>query len=611
MRVSRDWLQTYFEKPLPSVAEIAEAFTFHAFEIEEATGEMLDVKVLPNRAADCFSHRGIARELSAILDTPLKSDPLREPSNVDLRSPHLRVEIEDPKKCSRYMGAVVKGVKVGPPPDWLKGALEAVGQRSINNIVDATNYVMLNIGQPLHAFDAGKLKVENGTWKIGVRSAKESEKITTLSNEEFTLSSSISLITDANADVPIALAGIKGGKAAEITDATTDIIIESANFDGTTTRRAAQALKLFTDASARFQNRPSPELCAYGIRDVLAIIKDVAGGEVEGVVDVYPIPAQPNLAVSVTLGQINGILGSDFSLADVESVFRRLELATQVTDETFTVTPPFERTDLVIPEDLVEEVGRIMGYDTIAPVLLPAPATAPDQMRFRGIEKMKDMLVEQGFTEVSTQSFAEKGDIMLANPLDTTKPALRTSLEGNLNEALERAKRYAPLVLAPNETPKLFEVGTVFPKAGEYLELRTVPSEASLPDEALAKLGAKEGDLSKIVDLEDYGKDYEPKKYQLGAYKSFSVYPFIVRDIAFWVPKATDAMSVAKLIHDTAGSLLHQTPYKFDEFQKGEKTSLAFRLIFQSPERTLTDDEINGIMKGISDALTSSGYEVR
>ena len=182
MKVSLKWLQKYFDTPLPDTAALAEALTFHTFEIEEIAGDTLDVKVLPNRAADCLCHRGIAKELSAILNLPLTADPLRQsPQNMDLRNPYFKVEIEDPKKCLRYMGAVVKGVKVGPSPEWLKEALESVGQRSINNVVDATNYVMLDIGQPLHAFDARRLRLGTGGWKIGVRSARADEKMTVLS----------------------------------------------------------------------------------------------------------------------------------------------------------------------------------------------------------------------------------------------------------------------------------------------------------------------------------------------------------------------------------------------------------------------------------------------
>jgi len=619
MKISRKWLQNYFDAPLPDAETIANAYTFHAFEIDEIQGDLLDVKVLPNRAADCLSHRGLAKELSAILNIPLKTDPLREilPAS-DVGTYHvptsLAVKIEDPKKCLRYMGALVKGVKVGPSPDWLREALESVGQRSINNIVDATNYVMMNIGQPLHAFDAASLdSARDKKLAIKVRNAKEGEKITTLSGDEYELSPNIQLITDANADAPIALAGIKGGKAAELTDETTDVIVESANFDGTTTRRAAQALKLFTDASLRFQNRPSPELAAYGMREVLALITDIAGGEVAGVVDEYPAPASAPAPVSTSLARINGLLGSDFSREEVENVFKRLALPYTVVNDIFTVTPPFERTDITIPEDLVEEVGRIIGYDKIAPKELPVDNGAPDQSRFRGIERMKDQLVEQGFIEVSTQSFAPMGDVLLANPLDKNMPALRTSLESNVNDALARAKQYAPLVLAPNQKPKLFEVGTVFPKEGEYVELRMTERVPEWGD------AAGTTDNLSVAKLEDYGKDYVPERYELGAYQPFSVYPFIVRDIAFWIYSAegetppgpdVEASKMEELIREHAGPLLVRLNL-LDRFEKKGRVSYAFRLVFQSREKTLTDAEANETIEDISGALSQIGHEVR
>ena len=201
---------------------------------------------------------------------------------------------------------------------------------------------------------------------------------------------------------------------------------------------------------------------------------------------------------------------------------------------------------------------------------------------------MKDFLVEKGFTEVSTQSFAKKGDIVLANPLDKNMPALRTSLEDNLKDALARAKYVAPLVLAPNQKPKLFEVGTVFPKEGEFIELRTVPSIAS----------AEEGDLTKMK-LEDYGKDYVPKHYELSAYKPFSLYPFITRDIALWAPSGTDAAIIEETIRGHASELLVRFD-QFDTFEKEGRTSYAFRLVFQSNDRTLTDEEIKAVSYRIS-----------
>ena len=555
----------------------------------------MDVNVLPNRAADCLCHCGIAKELSAILNISLKSDPLRTSlKSMDIVSPYLNIEIEDPKKCLRYVGALVKGVKVGPSPVWLREALESVGQRSINNVVDATNFVMLNIGQPLHAFDAKKLVEKEGNYSIGVRSPKKEEKMTILSGEEFALPENVLLITDANANTAIGIAGIKGGKDAEITDDTTDIIVESANFDGTTIRRAAQALKLSTDASLRFQNRPSPELCAYAMRDVLALIKEVAGGEAVTIVDSYPSRAERG-AVSVSLQKINSVLGTNFSKEEVEDVFNRLGLPYSEKDKIFIVTPPFERTDLTIPEDLVEEVGCIIGYDKIASTELPDIEEAPDQARHKGIERVKDFLVERGFIEISTQSFAKKGDILLVNPLDKIKPALRTSLLENMQEALEKAKRYASLVLAPNQKPKLFEIGTVFTKEGEHLEVKTSESVPDLPE-------IKED------------QNYKPQKYELGAYRPFSSYPFIVRDIAMWIPnEMPEDKSRAffdTLVMDSLDNLSCTINF-LDRFEKDGRVSLAFRLIFQSFDRTLTDDEVNGIMQKISSALTAQTYEVR
>lgn len=590
MKVSLKWLQKYFEQPLPDAEAIADALTFHAFEIEEASGDMLDVKILPNRAADCLCHRGIAIELSAILNLPIKNDPLREaPKDHKVTScDELTINVEDSEKCQRYIGAIMKGVKIGPSPKWLKESLESVGQRSINNVVDATNYVMLNIGQPLHAFDAGKLVQKNGGYAIGVRAAKEGEKITTLSGDDYILNPGVLTITDANADKAIGIAGVKGGKLAEISQETTDIVIESANFDGTRVRRAAQALKLFTDASQRFQNNPSPELAAYGMRDVIDLIKEVAGGEVKCVVDLYL--EQPHAAqVSVSLARINGLLGYDFSLEGVTDVFRRLGLPATVNNEqqSFVIVPPFERTDLTIPENLIEEVGRIIGYDKI-PALDPPPlGCAPDQARFRGIERIKDFLIDRGFIEISTQSFAVDGDIELVNPLDKAKPMLRKNLDENMRDAFSRAKYSASLVLAPNEEPKLFEIGTVFAKNGEELAIKT-----SKPVQ----------DMPKIQDDENY----EPRLCNLGAYTQFSVYPFVVRDIAFW---ANDGFTKS-IITKNAGPLLVRVD-QFDKFEKEGRISYAFRLVFQSFERTLTDEEVNDTMEKVAAALRAAGCEVR
>lgn len=627
MKVSRPWLQKYFTAPLPSVEVISDAITFHSFEIEETDGEMLDVKVLPDRAADCLSHRGIAREIGAVLAIPVEHDPLREPLVDYPATSELTVAIENPEKCLRYMGALVRGVNVGPSPDWLKEALESVGQRSINNVVDATNFVMLNIGQPLHAFDAKKLTQTDGAYSIKVRGAFEGEKITTLSGDEYVLPEDTLLIADANADAAIGIAGVKGGKAAEVTAETVDLVIESANFEGTTVRRAAQALKLWTDASLRYQNRVSPELAAYGMRDVLTLITEIAGGEVVGVVDQYP--SKPEVVpVSVTLSKINGLLGTSYTEQDVADVFARLGFSYTQDGESFTVTPPFERRDITIPQNLIEEAGRILGYEHVIAQQLPE-GVAADQSRYRGIERVKDFLIEQGYTEISTQSFAREGDIHLANPLDQTRPALRTTLADTMRDALTRGVTVAPLVVGPDSFLKLFEIGTVFTNSGEHLslvlgyqQLSGKKMDAVLGEIAMA-LGDEFGmhtslldvhiaeiDLS-AVNLAELGTGYVTKKITLGTYRPFSSYPFALRDIAVWTPAGTEESQVALVIEKEAGDLLARID-RFDRFDKEDRTSFAFRLVFQSFERTLADTDLDPLMEKVTAALNAQdGWDVR
>lgn len=637
MNVSLKWLQAYFDTKLPDTDALADALTFHAAEIEEADGDRLDVKVLPDRAAYMLSHRGVAKELSAILDMPLSRDPLADELPSYPETDRLSVSLET-EGCARYIGALVTGVKVGPSPAWLKEALESVGQRSINNVVDATNYVMLDIGQPLHAFDAAKLTAREGNYAIAVREASGGETITTLSGEEYALPEGTLLIADGNDTAPLGIAGIKGGEKAAVDEGTTDIIIESASFDGSQVRKAAQSLKLFTDASSRFQNKPSPALAAYGMRDVLALIEKVAGGELIGVSDVYPAPQEP-VTVSVSLGTINGILGTALSAEEVRSAFARLGFSYTEVEDRFIVLSPFERRDLVIAEDLVEEIGRILGYDTIVPEALPVLQGVPDQARFRGIEAIRDFLIERGYTEISTPSFASEGDIELANPLQEDKPFLRPSLIPALTDALQRASTVAPRVLGPAPLVKLFEIGSVFAKGGETLLLsmgiRAVSGKASVAAEVLKENAATleqellrtpgaarfslDGSMLEInlgaLNLEKLGEDYAPVTVRQGAYRPYSSYPFALRDIAVWTPEGTQESEVSNAIVADAGEHLVRIDL-FDTFEKEsdgvKRTSFAFRLVFESIERTLSDADLDPAMERITASLNAKeGWEVR
>ncbi|OGC88646.1 hypothetical protein A2419_02260 [Candidatus Adlerbacteria bacterium RIFOXYC1_FULL_48_26] len=611
MKVSKLWLDKFFDAPLPNAEALSDALTFHAFEIDgvDKVGEdeVLDVKITANRGHDCLSHRGIAKELSAILKLPFTHDPFVASKTVaslaagqqgDVREATVSVALDTPL-CKRYIAANIKGVKVGPSPKWLQERLEAIGQRPINNVVDATNFVMFNTGQPLHAFDAGKLTSVDGKYSIEVRAAKNGEKMLALDGKEYELKDSMLVIADANE--VIGLAGVKGGMPSGITTDTVDIIVESANFDGVTTRKTAAALKLRTDASSRFEQVISPEMCAHGISGMIELMQrpDMnMGGEVVSVVDIYPQPQQQTY-VSVTVEQVNKILGTKLTGADIADVFQRLGFPYKEQSDIFEVQPPAERLDLTIPEDLVEEVGRIIGYDKIAPVELPAFATQPEiNAGFYTAEKVREELMSQGYSEVVTSVFAETGERTVLNKVDGVKPYLRTSLISGLNDAVK--KNIPNKDLLGIKEIKLFEIGTVWKDGKEMMMVGIVTEKQAAVEEP----------------LEMHAPSAAPTQYEnlplseTQQYKPFSKYPYIVRDVAVWVPNDTQANEVEDSIQKEAGELCKKISL-FDRFQKADKTSLAFRLIFQSFDKTLEDSEANTAMEKVYVALKAKGFEIR
>lgn len=327
MKVSRAWLQTFFDTPIPDAGELERTLTFGAFEIEGVekigTDTVLDVKVLPNRAHDCLCHRGIAKEFSVLCNIPLSRDPLAGELPIFEQSTALTVTVEKENACPVYQAAYLRGITVGPSPQWLKERLETLGQRSINNVVDATNFVMLELGQPLHAFDAQKLGDVDGSKSIAVRMARSGESITVLGGTQYELDETIQLITDASGDTPIAIAGIKGGSQAEVEMTTTDIILESAKFHPTLTRKASQKLKLRTDASYRFENEIPDELPLYALQALVTLIKDVAGGEVVGYGGFERVRAALSYKVGVSSNEVNKLLGTTLSDTELAKIFDR------------------------------------------------------------------------------------------------------------------------------------------------------------------------------------------------------------------------------------------------------------------------------------------------
>lgn len=310
MLISYLWLQKYFDKKLPSPERVADALTFHAFEIESLEKKdndtIIDVKVLPNRTHDALSHLGIAKEISAILNIPLKKTSAIKLPKVSPRAPKVKLEIKEKKACPRFTLLVIDGVKVGPSPKWLKDQLGVLGQRSINNIVDATNYVMFQLGQPLHAYDYHKL--EDAT--IRVRYAREGEQVTTLDKKEVILQADDLVIAGTRSIYGIA--GIKGGMIPEVSSDSKTIVLEAANFAPEMIRKTAQRIGIRTDAAKRFESGLTSELAHIALSEVASLIikiaaqKEIHIGKRE---DIYS-KKEVRRVVRISRNQANSIIGA-------------------------------------------------------------------------------------------------------------------------------------------------------------------------------------------------------------------------------------------------------------------------------------------------------------
>lgn len=610
MVVSYKWLQEFFDEPLPPADEVVELLTLHSFEIEgvDHAGDdtLIDIDVLPNRAHDCLSHRGIARELGSILGRDLHKDPFTDPF-LELPEEGIAVEVDKDVPSTSTIGILVRGISIKESPDWLKERLAVLGQRSINNVVDITNYVMLKMGQPLHAFDA-RVFANN---VLRIKRAEEGEKLELLGGTTVELTQDDLVISEGKK--PLDVAGIRGGLEAEIAEDTTDIVISASHFDPTMVRKTAQRLKLWTDAAKRFQNDPSPYLAEHGARECLEMILDLAGGKVVGMSRAgMDLPEASTVELSID--RVNGLLGLELSLSDIEDILKRLGCAYHGTD-VLTVTVPHERIDLRIEEDLIEEIGRLWGYDKLPEVDLPEHSPVPVAKEFLLLEHIRDVLVRGGFSEVYAYSLRDKGEVKLVNALNTEKNHMRTNLVDGLEEALEMNKKNLPLL--GKEHVDIFEVGHVFvPDEKLYLGIASTRKKINF-EEIVEKLGldVKVKVSGKVceVDLSNIDTDIELPGYEAPEV-TFSIpspYPYVLRDVAVWTPEGTKGEDVEKLIRGEAGELLYRIDL-FDEFSKDGRTSYAYHLVFQSTTETLSDEEINVIMERVYELLRQQeGFEIR
>jgi len=778
MKFSYNWLQDHIVEKLPPVHEVEDVLSRKSLEVEEIVGDILEVKVLPHRQHDCLSHRGLARELVTLLGLTNKDIAVTEVApDASVITPE--VIIEDAKRCFRYVALRVDGVVVADSPTWLREKLESLGQRSINNVVDITNYIMNDIGQPMHAFDAKKV-----AGKISVRVARVGETMTTLDDRVLTLDGTETVIADDEG--VLALAGVKGGKKAIVDEQTTSIIFESANFDATITRKTSDLHNIRTDSSKRYEAGMTSEFAKEGITHATSLIHDmVPGCRIGALVDTYP-RQEKNYKTGVSLSEVNTLLGSSYATQEIEHVFDSMHFAFEkvvpkekikglvgkvagvpykrgasvlydggvafdcssviawlyketgiavprmtvdqyvftnriekdelafgdlvfantgegeiytesieyllktavpkgvdhvgmyigegnilhatkvagavviesledfskirtitgygrvmhnMIEERFVVTVPFERLDIRIKEDLIEEVGRVMGYDDISGVLPKLARIGIPHKRLFYENKIKSILYGSGFSEIYTYTFGDTGEVAIVKGLALDKEKLRMNLGTGVLSALEMNLRNAPL-LGMN-TMKVFEFGNVFTHDREWrsfsLGIDDGKKKSNFTSEIegiLSQLSEKlsgekvsytvvstkpyvvEVDFDKYIEALPAPTSYEKLLDQQVdvVYKAFSLYPFMLRDIAMWAPTDVTQEDILAIIRVEGSELLVRANL-FDVFTKDvdgvSKTSYAFNLVFLSYERTLSDIEINEVMARIAKKLSARGLEVR
>lgn len=469
---------------LPSDAPVGASFA----EYYGLADVVLELEVTPNRP-DELSMKGIAREVGAITRKPWRS-PSFELTEVGPGVDTLvHVSIEDEDLCGRYAARFVRGVKVGPSPAWLQERLAAAGARPVNNIVDVTNYVMFEAGQPLHAFDAATIAEADGRSAIVVRRARPGEKLVTLDGQERDLTEDMLVIADP--ERAVALAGVMGGADTEVSEETVDVLLESAYFAPTSVSRTSRKLGLVSEASLRFERGVDPHGCERASARAAQLMAEVAGGEVApGVVDAYPHPVIP-ARLTLRVARVNAILGTSLQREDVTDILRRLGLETAGDGEELEVTVPTFRPDLEREVDLVEEVVRVWGMDRV-PLTLPCGServgALTEQQRLR--RRVGAALRAAGLNETITYSFVDPEDVArlgwtfgpderpveLVNPMSAEQSVMRPTLAAGLLRAVSyNQARGVPDV-------HLYETGKVFWTA----EGRKRPKEREMAGGAMA-----------------------------------------------------------------------------------------------------------------------------
>lgn len=629
---------------------------------------VIEIKVLPDRAHDAMSHVGVAREISVLEGKKMSArggsayggdydfSGLKMPKT---KSKELAVEIKDKDLCPRYIGAVMN-VEIKESPKWMRDRLAASGINKINNIVDATNYVMLELGQPLHAFDIEKIPNK----KIVIRRAKNNEKIKLLDGDIKELNNSDLLITDG--DNPLALAGIKGGLNSGITENTKTIILEAASFNATNIRKTRTRLNIKTDSSDRFEKDIDPNFAEKAMVRLIEIIEHIASGKLEGIIDEYPKPVRP-WKIKLSLDYVNNLLGETIPAGAIKKILTSLEFKVGGSGKNIIVEVPTFRVDVRTQEDLIEEIGRVYGYEKIKPEPLiesVAPPKKNEQLFFE--TDTREKMIGLSFSEVYNYSFYSQKDAdicgfseikhyELANPQNPDQQLVRISLAPNiLKNVRENMKHFSDF--------KIFEVGRVYyPNNGKVEEKRMLAMAEILSSDKKAdtfynlksavesfleangikiddvKFDNKNIKISKIVHPTRFAKikinneivggigeinplvlgQYKIKKrvamaefdlevlrkYASGekTYKPLPKFPIVTRDISLLDKSGLTVAEISEFIKYAGGNLVLSVEL-FDTFQKDGTTSHAFHINLGAG-RTLEGKEVDEVMGKIIERL--------
>lgn len=640
-------------------------------DIHEAIGyndTCVEFEITSNRS-DCMSVTGLAREAAATFGREFRlHEPEVKPGHGDVND-HLKVQIFEPDKCYRYSGAVVENVRVKESPRWLRERLRASGVRPISNIVDITNYVMLEYGQPMHAFD---LRYLEGN-EVNVRNAKNGEKITTLDGVERELNDTMLVIADKNK--PVAVAGVMGGEYSGIMDDTTTIVFESACFNGISVRRTAKALGMRTEASSRYEKELDPGATMRALKRALELVQELdAGDVVNGVEDCFVKP-KDEVKVKFDYKWINDFIGIDLSEEEQKKILEKIEF--RFDDDGNIIAPPF-RNDIEHIADISEEVARFYGYHNIPNRQLSGVANGKltDSQKF--IKCINETLISCGCSEISTFSFispkaydrirlakddAKRNSVVIMNPLGEDTSIMRTTILPSMLEVLARNYNHK------NASASLYEIGTVYEptqagklpvekqkaviglygNAADYYTLKGIvekllytlntaeydivpvsdnptfhpgrTSEFRIGDQVLATLGEVHPEAA-----ENYGIDervyiaeidvetaYE-NKMAARTHKALPKFPAVTRDLAFVCDRDIPVLTLEKEIRGAVGKTLESVKlfdvYEGEQIESGKK-SVAFNIQMRSADKTLTDEEADAAMKRIVKTLGKMGISLR